>query len=442
MWMTPDKTTYKRLDRENRSKIEHFLDIGRPLSFIAEELGYSLSTITREVKAHRVDLGTRSKTMTGSITNLCVNRNQCERTDLCTICQRRNHPRCARCTKVRCSTLCGDFIRRVCKTTERSPYVCNSCSKARGCDLHKWRYRALDAQRAAEADRRETRRGIDIDPEKLEAVHKLIRPLLAKGQSPAQIWLTHAHEIPFSRRSFYRYVEQGLFSMTAFDLPKKVRYKVRKSKSTGRSPLKVPPGHTFSDFLELPEEVRETVCEMDTVIGCKEDVGSLLTLHLKRLHFQIGFKLAYHDCAHAEEVIDRLEEILQKRFREVYGLGLCDRGVEFFSPSAFEDSKLHPGTSRMELFYCDAHHSEQKGSAEKAHVEIRKVIPKGMSIDALSDDDIALVFSHINSTPRRSLFGMTPMQLAIEVLPQEFFEELGLNLIPPDEVTLHPSLLK
>lgn len=440
--MTDAKTAYKRLDREARNKIEHYLDTGKSLSWIADNLGFAISTITREVKANRTDCGQRTRTVTGNINNLCTSYKTCEKTNVCSVCQRRGRPRCASCQEVRCSTSCKDFIKRTCKTTERSPYVCNFCVEAKRCTLRKWRYKALDAQRKADEAKTETRQGIDMDPENLKAVNEIIRPLLAKNQSPGQIWLTHAHELPFSRRTFYRYNELGLFGMTAFDLPKKVKYKKRKTRSGGISPLKIPAGHFYKDFLELDEELRASVTEMDTVIGSKEDVGSLLTLHLKALYFQIGIKLKHHDCAHAEAALDWLETILKGQFKEIYGLGLCDRGIEFCYCDALEDSKLFPGTRKLKLFYCDARHSEQKGSAEKQHVEFRKIVLKGESIDALSKHDIAKIFSHINSTPRRSLFGMSPMQLAMEILPIEFFEELGLKLIPPDDITLNPSLLK
>ncbi|MEG0322567.1 MAG: IS30 family transposase [Raoultibacter sp.] len=366
----------------------------------------------------------------------------CEKTNLCTVCQRVRPSKCAHCPKVRCSTLCKDFIKRTCKTVERSPYVCNSCTEVKRCTLRKYRYIALDAQRMSQTTKIEARVGIDMDPENLKAVNDIIRPLLAQNQSPAQIWLTHAHELPFSRRTFYRYNELGLFNMTAFDLPKKVRYKARKKKSEGTSPLKIPAGHFYKDFCDLEEETRASVVEMDTVIGCKEDAGSLLTLHLKRIHFQIGIKLPHHDCGQVEAALDWLEGILKDRFLSIFGLGLCDRGIEFCFCNDLENSKLFVGKRRMKLFYCDARHSEQKGSAEKQHVEFRKVVPKGVSIDALSNHAIATAFSHINSTPRRSLFGMSPMQLATEIFPKEFFDELGLMLIQPDEVILSPNLLK
>jgi IS30 family transposase len=307
--------------------------------------------------------------------------------------------------------------------------------------LHKWRYFALDAQRAADEEKVVSRAGLDTDPDIIEAVNSLIRPLLERGQSPGQIWLTHADDIPFSRRTFYRYNDLGLFGMTALELPRKAGYKQRR-KNPKDTALDVAAGHAYSDFLALDEEKRLGVVEMDTVMGCKHDKGSILTLHLKRLIFQIGIKLAYHDCKHAVAVIDWLESILGKNYPRYYGTGLCDRGIEFCNTYAFESSALFPGVKRMDLFYCNARRSDQKASAERAHVEFRKVVPKGTSIDALSNFELAEIFSHVNSAPRRTLFGMSPMQLAMQILPPEFFDELGLRLIPPDEVVLSPNLLK
>ncbi len=424
-----------------RDAIERFLNQGKSLSWIAEELVVSVSTITREVKMRRADMGYRRRTAYGNVANLCAYYKECNKTGVCTVCESVRHPRCATCKKVRCSNLCKEFVKLVCKTVERSPYCCNSCYKAGGCVLHKWRYSAKDAQRMADEEKVASRTGIDSDPATIEAVNVLVRPLLARGQSPGQIWLTHADNIPFSRRTFYRYNERGLFGMTALELPRKAGYKKRRTKPKESIPW-VSEGHAYKDFLALPEERRGAVVEMDTVMGTKHDTSSILTLHLKRLLFQIGIKLVCHDCDHAVAAIDWLESLLGRDFNKVYGLGLADRGIEFRNTEAFETSSLSCGARRMQLFYCDARRADQKGSAERQHVEFRKIVPKGMSIDDITNYELAEVFSHINSTPRRSLFGMSPMALAMQVLPEEFFEELGLRLIAPDEVILNPSLLK
>jgi hypothetical protein len=60
----------------------------------------------------------------------------------------------------------------------------------------------------------------------------------------------------------------------------------------------------------------------------------------------------------------------------------------------------------------------------------------------LTQRDITLMMSHINSSPRESLGGMTPYRLAAMMLPKEFMDFFSFKEIHPDKVNLTPSLLK
>ena len=52
------------------------------------------------------------------------------------------------------------------------------------------------------------------------------------------------------------------------------------------------------------------------------------------------------------------------------------------------------------------------------------------------------MMSHINSSPRESLGGLTPYALAEMMLSKTLMKALGLRKITPDEVNLTPDLLK
>ena len=52
------------------------------------------------------------------------------------------------------------------------------------------------------------------------------------------------------------------------------------------------------------------------------------------------------------------------------------------------------------------------------------------------------MMSHINSSCRESLGGLTPFELAKRMLPKELLAFFGLFEIPADEVMLTPALLK
>lgn len=90
-----------------------------------------------------------------------------------------------------------------------------------------------------------------------------------------------------------------------------------------------------------------------------------------------------------------------------------------------------------------AQHITLLGAYEKNHVELRKIIPKGTSIDGLGLDAwaVAGVCSHANSSMRLSIGNASPMALAKAALPASLLEGLGLELVPPDEVEARPELV-
>jgi IS30 family transposase len=79
---------------------------------------------------------------------------------------------------------------------------------------------------------------------------------------------------------------------------------------------------------------------------------------------------------------------------------------------------------------------------EKNHEYLRYVIPKGQSLDTYNQRDATRLMNHINSEARDSLNGCTPFRLSLLLLNPKLHELLKLIAIPPDEVTLKPSLLK
>lgn len=100
------------------------------------------------------------------------------------------------------------------------------------------------------------------------------------------------------------------------------------------------------------------------------------------------------------------------------------------------------GVKECNLFYCNPGRSKQKGKIEKNHVELRKVFPKGTMFSNFTQDDIDLALCHINSEPIAILNSLSPGLLAKALLSHEIFTLNDFKLIEPDEVNLHPSLVK
>ena len=73
---------------------------------------------------------------------------------------------------------------------------------------------------------------------------------------------------------------------------------------------------------------------------------------------------------------------------------------------------------------------------------LRMVLPKGTSFEFLTQWDVNRIVDHINSTPRESLNGKTPYELALESFGEDTLKALQLRRIAPDEVNLTPKLIR
>ena len=127
-----------------------------------------------------------------------------------------------------------------------------------------------------------------------------------------------------------------------------------------------------------------------------------------------------------------------ERFHELFPIILTDNGVEFSKPNEIEFNGYH--VYKTKLFYCDPGHSEQKGKIENNHEYIRRFIPKGISFNDYTQDDINLMINHINSVKRDSLCGCNPYELMIQFLPKEIIDLFDIQEINQNEIILKKKL--
>lgn len=86
--------------------------------------------------------------------------------------------------------------------------------------------------------------------------------------------------------------------------------------------------------------------------------------------------------------------------------------------------------------------SGQKGGIEQAHTMLRNVLPKGSDFSYLTQWDVNLIVNHMNSTPRESLGGRIPYNVALETYGEDVLKDLQLKPIDADSVTLKPELIR
>ena len=323
------------------------------------------------------------------------------------------------------------------------PYVCNGCRLRNYHCPKRWQaeYRAARAQALADEELSASRRGIDKTREQFEHIMGCVKEGLARGLSPEQIVASYALDV--SPATIYRWIEEGYAGTGNIELRRKVSYKPRKKaapRSTSHGAER-----SYAAFLGLGEEERASACEMDTVIGRVHDSKCLLTLYLRPCKFQLMLLLGGKTAEEAAGALDALEEAVgMDGFGRLFDPILTDNGAEFSDHVLIERSAGDSAARRARVFYCDVRQSQQKGSCERNHVELRKVLPKGTSFDALTRADCALLMSHVNSEPRPSLAGLSPIRmfrLAYGGLAERLLDALGVEEIGPGELNLTPSLL-
>ena len=374
----------KHLTLEDRIYIENELNRGTTFKDIAKFLCKDPTTISKEVKAHRISDWYHKGTFYNA-KNFCVHRYHCRKTNACgkiILCG----VKCSSCPT--CNQTCRDFEKERCSRLDKAPYVCNGC------------------------------------PKKI-------------SHSPYQIVTNHP-ELELSIRTVYAYLDQGLFTARNVDLKRKVKFKPRKCHKTQISDRTVFINRTYQDFQTLH---LESFTEMDTVHSSRDSKKTLLTFFFTKEKLFLAFLMNRCTEGAVRLILDRLEKRLGTYgFISTFEHILTDRGTEFGDPEALETGAN--GIQRTSIYYCDPMHSGQKGGLEQAHTMLRMVLPKGTSFEFLTQWDVNLIVNHINSTPRESLGGRTPYSVALETLGEEVLNAFQLRPIAPDEVNLTPKLIR
>lgn len=366
----------RHLSDYERDLIEFHLKEGMPLKKIAEALGRSTSTISREIRARSVD---SDKGAYGRSFNCCLLRKNCFKRQLC-----EDKPNCDRkCSNCKlCNSICPDFKEEVCLRLYEPPYVCNGCIDERICTLRKRYYLHKKAHQAYRETLAESRTGANISEDELRALDEFVSPLLINGQSVSRIFANNPDQFNVSEKSVYRYVAGNLLTAHTLDLPRVCRIKPRKSKPVQHkvdSSCRI--GRSYPDFLQFVEDTGQAIVEIDSVIG---RIGGkvLLTIFFKNCDLMLAFIRQRNTSQSVIDIFDMLYVSLGADiFMQLFPIILCDNGSEFSNPKALEFDAQ--GNRRTNIFYCDPYASFQKPGVELNHQFIRRILPKGSSFDDL-----------------------------------------------------------
>lgn len=403
---------------EERRIIQIGIENRSPKAYIARTIGKDATTVAKEIKKHRV----------------LKPRNTYGRPILCA--------KMKICPKKPCTRKCEQFEEPKCAYRDRSPGACNKCPNMSKCYLDKYFYNADTAHAQYRKELVNCREGINLTPANRQTIGNLISPLLNKGQSVHQVLSAHP-EIQLSERTLYNYIESGVFKefgVDNFSLKEQVNRKLFKQKFKKRKEPANYQGRRYQDFLLFCSENPETpVTEMDTIYN-NPSGPYLQTFLFRQTSFMIGFLHEKRTSGSMSQSIDLLQKRLGPQlFSNLFSLLLTDRGAEFEKNTLFElDASGNP---RLSIFYCDPMQSNQKPHVECNHNYVRDIIPNHYPMQNLTQNDVDLMFSHINSTPRRSLADKTPYELLSFLLGEDVPGLLNIAKIARDDVVLKPWLI-
>ena len=327
-----------------------------------------------------------------------------------------------------------------CPLLDKAPFVCNGCPKRRqNCGYKKIFYLAKQAQKQYEQTLVEYREGTPLNSKTFWDMDKVISDGVKKGQHIYHILKTHNLDV--SSSTVYRHIRKGYLSIAPIDLARAVKFKERRKSKLPSIPKEAKKGRSYEDFQNyLSLNQLNSWLEMDTVLG-RMGGKVLLTFNLSFCNFifarLLDNKTALEVTKHLYDIKNTLHQA-DKGFFQLFPVILTDNGGEF---ARVDDIEMDV-RGESKLFFCDPNRSDQKGRIEKNHTLIRDILPKGTSFENLTQEDINLVCSHVNSVKRAALNGKSAYELFAFTYGEEIPKLLGISKIPAEDVCQSSTLLQ
>ncbi|WP_295714566.1 IS30 family transposase [uncultured Mitsuokella sp.] len=146
--------------------------------------------------------------------------------------------------------------------------------------------------------------------------------------------------------------------------------------------------------------------EVDTVVGQRAGREAVVfTAVEKGTRNYIAIRIPGRTCAGVESALAQLQELYgAERFSQIFKTMTADNGPEFENLSQFKSL----GTK---MYFTHSYRSWERTQNERHNGLLRDFLPKGMSIEQFSDENILNMADTLNQRPRRVLGYHTPSEL-------------------------------
>lgn len=208
-------------------------------------------------------------------------------------------------------------------------------------------------------------------------------------------------DLSIHHESIYRYIyfigaNLHLWKYLTHQRPHRMKKGGRRVKPCGKIPDAI-------SIEQRPEEVKQREIaghwETDNVIGKASDKTAISTTVERVTRFTLLARLKNRTAKEKQDALTSRLLFFPDRVRRTL---TTDNGSE--NANHHQISNM----LKMAMYFCHAYASWEKGTVENMNGRIRRYIPKGKSIDLLSDAEIAAVEYQLNNTPRKCLGFLTP----------------------------------
>ena len=142
--------------------------------------------------------------------------------------------------------------------------------------------------------------------------------------------------------------------------------------------------------------------EIDTVHGSGRH--SIVTLVDRAAGVTLIGKLANLTAAALNKRLLRIVKRFEKKHGHSFTTMTADNGTEFHSYLAIERS------AHLEVYFATPYHSWERGTNENTNGLIRQYLPKGLSLEDLSEADCNEIADRLNARPRKRYAYATPLE--------------------------------
>lgn len=383
------KVKRKHLTSDDRMTIQACLHKSMTITEIARRLGVNKSTISREINKFKV------------FKNGCYDR---------------------------------------CDKRDKLGGICNVCPMRNYCHKDKYYYNFEEAEKASKTLRKSSRSKSKLSAETIKKIDDIVTAGVRLGQSLHHIYVSNKIlQTLCCERTIRRLCYRGNLSVRPHELRHYVVYKHKYSKTPEEIRLRdvsVLIGRTYSDYLNYIEHhKRENIVQYDSVIGKITDQQAILTITFPKYNFQFGILIHKNSPTDVRNKLGNLFIKLGKEnVKRIFPINIADNGVEF---SYFNKIELNYSGERLcKTFFTTPYRSTDKSECERNHEILRYKIPKGKSLDGLTQDMVDDIFSNINSYVRKSKSDRTPYDIVKAKFGKEFLDIIHIRRIPNNKVNL------